>query len=108
MNGDTAHRIRALLLQHPEGLTVDTISRALQREYTNIAKRLHNTYGCYVLKWTDRRQVWCCVPVPANAVRPAREAPPPKPVKPPKLVPPPYKPEKTFWQPVAPWPGGQP
>lgn len=105
MNSNTAHQIRALLLQHPEGLTVSDISRSLQREYTNIAKRLAATYGCYVLRWEGMRQIWACVPVPASATKPARE---PKPVivKPKKQAPPPYIPQKTVWQPVTPWPRG--
>ena len=124
MNGNTSLRLRALLLKHPEGLTIDVISRTLQREYTNVAKRLHATYGCYVLRWEDRRQIWACVPVPPNAIKPPHvKAVKAKPVKAQSVKasvraasaepltqsvldaqPEPYKPQKTVWQYVKPWP----
>lgn len=70
MNGDTAKQLRTLLLQHPEGLEIWAIAKTLDREYTNVAKRLHATYGCYVKGWNGQRQVWACIPEPANAPRP--------------------------------------
>jgi hypothetical protein len=82
MNGDTSLRLRALLLQHPEGLDIGTISKTLQREYTNVAKRLHATYGCYVLRWEGQRQIWTCMPIPENAPRPPYVRKPYTPFKP--------------------------
>jgi hypothetical protein len=144
MNGDTAKQLRTLLLANPKGLEIWAIANALGREYTNVAKRLHATYGCYVKGWNGQRQVWACMPIPANAPRPPYVRKPYVPYKPPRLVKKPstasrvsraepltqdvldaptctrghsheqigearesaqqYKPQKTVWVPVAPWP----
>ncbi|MBU3577553.1 hypothetical protein [Polynucleobacter sp. UK-Kesae-W10] len=123
MNANTSKRLRDLLLKHPEGLDIGTISNALEREYTNVAKRLHATYGCYVKSWNGQRQVWACVPEPVNAPRPAYVRKPYVPFKPAKLIEKaatrvnraepltqdvlgevPYTPQKTVWQQVKPWP----
>jgi len=132
MNGDTAKQLRTLLLQHPEGLEIWAIAKTLDREYTNIAKRLHATYGCYVKGWNGQRQVWACIPEPANAPRPPYVRKVYVPFKPERLIKaykpkpkresataranraepitqdileaPAYKPQKTVWVPVAPWP----
>jgi hypothetical protein len=129
MNGDTAKQLRNLLLKHPDGLEIWDIARALGREYTNVAKRLHATYGCYVMRWNGQRQVWGCVAEPANAPRPPYVRKPYVPYKPERLAnackpkresaaaranraepitqdileAPAYKPQKTVWVPVAPW-----
>jgi hypothetical protein len=129
MNGDTAKQLRNLLLKHPDGLEIWDIARALGREYTNVAKRLHATYGCYVMRWNGQRQVWACVPEPVNAPRPPYVRKPYVPYKPERLTKackpkrestvvranraepitqdileaPAYKPQKTVWVPVAPW-----
>lgn len=86
MNGDTAKQLRTLLLAHPEGLEIWDISRALDREYTNVAKRLHATYGCYVKGWNGQRQVWACVPEPVNAPRSPYVRKPYVPYKPARLL----------------------
>jgi hypothetical protein len=86
MNGDTAKQLRNLLLAHPDGLEIWDIARALGREYTNVAKRLHATYGCYVMRWNGQRQVWACVPEPVNAPRPPYVRKPYVPYKPERLT----------------------
>jgi len=102
-------RLRSLLLDHPDGLTIDQMSRMIKHPYDCVAPVLHRTYGCYIAEWRDHPDhyhlqvpVWKCVTVPVNAVakiemkKPAKEKPTPaeKPV---------YKPQKTVWVTVPSW-----
>lgn len=129
MNNTTVGvRIRELLLRHPEGLTIDYISRVTKHPYDCVAPVLQRTYGCYIAEWIDHPNhyhlqvaLWKCVPVPANApskikmknTRPVEEKPTPpavkvkkvkevkqKPTPPEKPV---YKPQKTVWVNVPSW-----
>lgn len=100
----TIKRIRELLLQNPDGMTILEICAELDLEYDNTAKRLKNAYGCYIDRWapSDNKgpmvQVWCCVPVPEHCPRPDKKKPP-KPVA--EVVP--YVPDKTKWVKVPAW-----
>lgn len=100
------NRLRSLLLDHPDGLTIDQMSRMTGHPYENVSPVLQHTYGCYISHWIDHPKlyhlevaVWKCVKVPVNAVAKIKK-PKPKPVVAEK---PTHVPQKTVWVTVPPW-----
>lgn len=99
-------RLRELLLRHPEGLTINEMTKITKHPYDCISPVLHRTYGCYIAEWRDHPDhyhlqvaVWKCVSVPANAVAKIKQ---PK-IKPTPVEKPVYKPQKTVWVSVPKW-----
>ena len=68
--------VRGALLLHPQGLTVREIAKLTGYAQDLVIACLRRTYGCYIADFTrvsNTRQfsaIWCCVTVPANAIKP--------------------------------------
>lgn len=78
MEKPIGERVREVLLANPAGLTVREISKLVDSPMDLVIACLRRTYGCYIIDFvpvkTGARQynaLWCCVTVPANAIKPA-------------------------------------
>jgi hypothetical protein len=78
MEKPIGERVREVLLANPAGLTVREISRLVGSHMDLVIACLRRTYGCYIVKFIPSKSgartynaLWCCVAVPANAVKPA-------------------------------------
>lgn len=124
----TSHRIRALLVASPDGMTVHDLREHIRTTPQNIRTVLGNTYGCYISGWMlnttgPATAIWKCVAVPQDAPRPTpkwdtahhreynkqwarkkkAKAQQPEPARECRAH---KKQGLTFWQPVQPWPNG--
>lgn len=78
MTKPIGEKVREILLANPQGLTVREISKILDTTMDLVIACLRRTYGCYIANFVPVRSgarqynaVWCCVAVPANAIKPA-------------------------------------
>jgi len=78
MRTSFGERTREVLLANPQGLTVREISKLVDSPMDLVLACLRRTYGCYIVKFIPSKSgartynaLWCCVAVPANAVKPA-------------------------------------
>ena len=69
---------REALLLHPQGLTVRELAKLTGYAQDLLISCLRRTYGCYIADFKpvvggarNFNAVWCCVAVPANAIKPA-------------------------------------
>jgi len=68
---------REALLLHPQGLTVRELAKLTGYAQDLLIACLRRTYGCYIAEFRPVMRgarhfnaIWCCVAVPANAVKP--------------------------------------
>lgn len=78
MEKPIGERVRDVLLANPTGLTVREISKLVDSPMDLVIACLRRTYGCYIIKFVPSKSgartynaLWCCVAVPANAIKPA-------------------------------------
>jgi hypothetical protein len=78
MRTSFGERTREVLLANPQGLTVREISKLVGSPMDLVLACLRRTYGCYIVKFIPSKSgartynaLWCCVVVPANAIKPA-------------------------------------
>lgn len=75
-NKPIGEKVREALLLHPQGLTVRELAGVTEYVQDLLIACLRRTYGCYIAEYRRNANtnqfnaVWCCVAVPANAVRP--------------------------------------
>lgn len=72
-------RLRKLLLDTPDGMTVRELSKADGAPMDVIISALERNYGFYIGDWQKAvagkyRAVWRCIPVPASAPKPMEYA----------------------------------
>lgn len=79
MTKPIGERVRDVLLANPQGLTVREISKLVDSPMDLVLACLRRTYGCYIANFVPAKSgartfnaIWCCVVVPANAVKPAK------------------------------------
>ena len=77
MKRSFGEHVREVLLANPTGLTVREISKLVDSPMDLVIACLRRTYGCYIINFvpvkSGARQynaLWCCVTVPANAIKP--------------------------------------
>ena len=66
--------IRALLQQHPDGLTVPEIGKLMKKRPSLIRQSIHRMPDAYIDRWvagtTKWVSVWCLNPLPPHAPKP--------------------------------------
>jgi hypothetical protein len=74
MRTSTAKQVRALLRDHPDGLTIRRINDVLNRTETNMRRVLREMPDAYIDRWDTRMKnpaaVWCVVVPPEDCPRP--------------------------------------
>lgn len=77
MTKPIGEKVRDVLLANPQGLTVREISNLVDSPMDLVIACLRRTYGCYIVNFVPVRSgsrqynaLWCCVAVPANAIKP--------------------------------------
>ena len=80
MNAKWPERIRKLLREEADGLTVNYIAEELDADSKSIASALRRSMpDAYIDRWTEAGQqqphqaVWCVVVVPENCPKPTRK-----------------------------------
>lgn len=74
-------QIRALLKNHPDGLTAKQIGQAINRDHKHLHYTLHTMPDAYIDRWVALNKqynhiysaVWCVVDVPENCPRPKKK-----------------------------------
>ena len=79
MRTNATQSLRSLLRAHPDGLDVGTMANNLEREPSNIRKRLSEMPDTYIDRWVRQNgnapmAIWCIVVPPENC-------PPPEPLR---------------------------
>jgi predicted transcriptional regulator len=67
--------VRALLREHPDGMTTPTLADILGKEHSSIWRALNTMPDAYIDRWMEPRRghfmaVWCVVVPPENCPRP--------------------------------------
>ena len=77
MRTSSTPEIRALLRAHPDGLTLEEIVTAVNRNKTNVRRVLQNMPDAYIDRWMPAKReqfkaIWCVIVVPKDCPRPER------------------------------------